>query len=63
MPVPTTPCCTAVLNQQQEETVQYHNQCSDTTITPCKNTTGRRTTIEDGRVVVRPLAPTPIEQD
>ncbi len=60
MPSPSIPCCVASLNQQREQAVEHHKvehqkQCSDGTIAPCQSTAKMYTTIENGKVVVKPI--------
>jgi len=55
MSVPAAVACMVVLNQQREQTVQYHERWHKGTIAPCKAASNQRTIVENGKVVVQPI--------
>ncbi|MBV9390192.1 MAG: hypothetical protein JOZ78_27515 [Chroococcidiopsidaceae cyanobacterium CP_BM_ER_R8_30] len=62
MSLPTPNCCIVVLNQQQEQNIEHHNQSSEAeVIDQCEHKSKNCTVIENGLVVVRPSQTPPQE--
>ncbi|MBV8885134.1 MAG: hypothetical protein JO235_14210 [Chroococcidiopsidaceae cyanobacterium CP_BM_RX_35] len=62
MSLPTPNCCSVVLNQQQEQNIEHHNQSTKADqVNQCEHKSKNCTVVENGLVVVRP-SQTPAEE-
>ncbi|MFN6464370.1 MAG: hypothetical protein RMZ41_021505 [Nostoc sp. DedVER02] len=52
-------CCVVVLNQQQEQNISHQNQCQDVPVNHSKSVVKNCTVVENGRVIVKALQPSP----